>query len=128
MSFHRKRVWSVADAKDAETLARDLRRTWVLCTGFRLGGYLFLNDSTSEDAIQEYAVVRERDLEQVESTSAPAVIADAGVTFGWCSPENALKYVQEAVAGKYDDCPIKLGRIDRRRIETPEQHHCELCA
>ncbi len=117
MTFHHKRVWNVADAQDAETLARDLRRTRVLCTGFRLGGYLFLNDSTSEDAIQEYAVVRERDLEQVES-----------ITFGWCSPENALQYVQEAVAGKYDDCPIKLGHIDRRRIETPKQHHCELCA
>ena len=115
MPFHNKRVWCVANATDAETLARDLKRTWTLCTGFRLGGYLFLNDSTSEDAVQEYAVVRERDGVQVES-----------ITFGWCSPEKALTYVQEAVAGKYDD--TEMGEINRRQIQSPEKHHCGFCA
>ncbi len=115
MPMHDQRVWSVADAKDAETLAHDLKHTWTLCTGFRLGGYLFLNDSTSEDAIQEYAVVRERDLVQIES-----------ITFGWCSPEKALEYVRDAIAGKFDDG--KYGRIDKRQIESPARHSCGLCA
>ena len=115
--LHKKRVWCIANATDAEALARDLKRAWTLCTGFRLGGYLFLNDSTSEDAVQEYAVVREEDLKQVES-----------ITFGWCSLENALQYVQEAVAGKYDG--QRVGRsLARTQIQSPEQHGtCSLCA
>ncbi len=115
MPFHDKRVWCVANAANAETLARDLKHTRTLCTGFRLGGYLFLNDSTSEDAIQEYAIVKEDTRTQVES-----------VTFGWCSPEEALEYVQDAIAGKYDD--TNFGRIDRRQIESPVRHSCALCA
>ncbi len=115
--LHKHRVWCVANATDATTLAHNLKLVWTLCTGFRLSGYLFLNDSTSEDAVQEYAVVREQDLKQVES-----------ITFGWCSPENALLYVQEAIAGKYDD--QRVGRsLTRDQIQAPEPHGtCGLCA
>ncbi len=115
MPFHDQRVWCVANAADAETLARDLRRTWTLCTGFRLGGYLFLNDSTSEDAIQEYAVVKEDTRMQIES-----------VTFGWMDEANRLSFIHEVLAGQYDR--ENYGRLDPRRIQSPEQHHCVLCA
>lgn len=60
--MHRNRRWCVGPAASAEDLARKLTgRTWTLCTGFFVEGhpeYLFLNDSTCEDAVQEYAALR----------------------------------------------------------------------
>jgi hypothetical protein len=57
--YHKQRRWCVAPAASAEELARTLTdRTWTLCTGFRLGNYLSLNDATSEDGTGECAVVK----------------------------------------------------------------------
>jgi hypothetical protein len=76
--MHSKRRWSVVRVSSAEDLARILTETtWCCCCGFELAGYLFLNDATSADGAQEYAVVkRGADGEawrQVES-----------ITFSWC--------------------------------------------
>ena len=72
MTMHVRR-WCVTDVSCAEHLAVALTgQTWCGCTGFRFGGYLWLNDATSPDGAQEFAVVRIRDHAQVES-----------VTFGW---------------------------------------------
>ena len=56
--MHAKRRMSVKMYESAEALFEDFRRcrTWCLCNGFGVGDYLMLNDSTCEDAIQEYAV------------------------------------------------------------------------
>ena len=57
--MHKKRRWCVGPVENAEALAEKLtQHSWTLCTGFELLGYLFLNDATSEDGAQEYAVVR----------------------------------------------------------------------
>ena len=90
--LHTKRVFSVADIEDATELARQLRDfSWCLCNGFRYRGVLWLNDSTSEDAIQEYAVIRERDMVQLES-----------ITVSWCSYESLERYIQQAAAGEME--------------------------
>ena len=49
------------------------------------------------------------------------------ITMSWCSFEEALAHIQNALAGRLDANdfarPVKL------RLETPEQHkRCPLCA
>jgi hypothetical protein len=55
--MHKHRCSCVGPIEDPAQLAEWLtQRSWTLCTGFAIAGYLFLNDATSEDGAQEYAV------------------------------------------------------------------------
>lgn len=55
--LHKNRRWCVTPVASAEELAEKLTEmTWCGCSGFRLGGYLWLNDATSPDGAQEFAV------------------------------------------------------------------------
>jgi len=113
-----KRKWAVARVNGPEELAEKLvNYTWTLCTGFRLGEYIFLNDSTSENGAQEYAVLKSNG-EQVES-----------ITFSWCSYDEALQYIREVVQSKYD-CQAWNSGIDvQEQLQTPEGHGtCAYCA
>ena len=89
--------------------------TWTLCTGFRLrAGHqvlLFLNDSTSEDGGQEYAVFQEDDGLQLES-----------LTFGWSDQERAADLVREVLSGQV----VEMGRYELR-IDESDEHVCHLC-
>lgn len=49
---------SVDDASIALLANKLANFDWCTCQGFRLGDFLFLNDATSEDGAQEYAVLR----------------------------------------------------------------------
>jgi hypothetical protein len=118
--MHRKRRWCVQPAATAEDLAAKLtEHSWTLCTGFSLGDYTFLNDATSEDGAQEYAVLaplEEGGHVQVES-----------ITFSWCTRERALELIREVLAGKFDAerslLPLSL------TLDTAEAHgRCPLCA
>lgn len=113
----KERVWSVTDVKSAKDLARKLtRHTWPLCTGFRLKWYLFLNDSTSENGAQEYAILKDDTLQQIES-----------ITFSWCSEKEALTYVQNILEGRYDSSERDSG-ITRKQLQTPKEHGvCSYC-
>jgi hypothetical protein len=105
-----RRVFQVAVIPTAEELAQKLTEmTWVLCQAFELDGLLFVNDSTSEDGAQEYAVFRGD--EQVES-----------VTFGWCDEARALELIRQLQAGANEH----MGHF-RLRLER-KGHHCPLCA
>ena len=119
--MHGQRRYFVSSAPSAEELARKLTaHTWTLCTGFRLGGYLFLNDSTHEDGAQEYAIYREPKgtlelFRQVES-----------ITFSWCSYEEALGYITRVLRGEFDggswEAPVPL-------VEDKATHGvCGFCA
>ena len=114
--LHSHRTWTVKDCPSAETLADDLTRTtWTLCQGFRYGDTLWLNDSTSPDALQEYAAVRTSDGLQVES-----------ITVSWCDAAKMLDYIRAIAAGEQ---VFPCGYIDLARIETPAQHgRCPHCA
>lgn len=113
--FHSYRPWSVTDADTPATLAEKLTQyTWCGCNGFRLGDYLFLNDSTGPDGAQEFGVIHEPTMRQVES-----------ITFSWCSEEEALKYIQEVLNGEYKPYTEPLDLT----IQTPDVHEeCALCA
>lgn len=68
--MHDRRIHRVTDVEldSLDDLATRLQGiTQTLCSGFRWNGLLILNDATSEDGAQEYAVVREATGRQVES-------------------------------------------------------------
>ena len=117
--MHSRRTFCVFPVETADDLAEKLTaHTWTLCTAFRLGDYVFLNDSTGEDGAQEYAVVRvtadPASAEQVES-----------ITFGWCDRTKALAYIRRTLAGEFD----ADGRPLTITLETPERHErCGHCA
>lgn len=118
--MHKNRRWCVGQVSSAEELAEKLtRHTWTRCTGFELSGYLFLNDSTSEDGGQEYAVVkREADGRFLQLES---------ITFGWCDFDKAIGFIKAAASGEWDQgelvCEV------HPQLDTPETHgRCHLCA
>ena len=118
--MHDKRTWCVAPSGSAEELARKITEmTWTLCTGFELQGYLFLNDSTSEDGAQEFGVVKHQpdgSFVQVES-----------ITFGWLNEERALTFIQELIQGNFDD--EEFAHAVTPRLQTPQEHgRCPYCA
>lgn len=117
MPFHDRRRWAITDIPDSAKLAELLTEyTWTCCTGFRHAGHLYLNDSTSENGAQEYAVIREADLVQIES-----------ITFGWMTADRALGYIEDVTRG-FDE-PLYLGRMAADRIEPAAQHkRCRHCA
>lgn len=119
--LHRSRCWCVSLAKSAEELARKLTETtWCCCTGFALGTYLFLNDSTSPDGAQEFAVVK-TDGEDGKPTQIESI------TFGWCDEAKALEHIRATLAGEYD-CS-EFTHAVTLHIETREQHgRCPHCA
>jgi hypothetical protein len=114
--LHNHRRWCVTPAESPDALARQLtEQSWTCCTGFRLENYLWLNDSTSPDAAQEFAVVRlsdqDRSAVQIES-----------ITFSWCTRAKALEHICRTLRGEYDRNwfrhPVEV------RLETPQQHGC----
>lgn len=114
--LHQKRTFGVGDVETIEDLAEKLTAvTWTLCTGFRFQGLLFLNDSFTEDSAQEYAVIRESDMCQLES-----------ITFSWCDKEKAIDVITECSEMTGDGF---FGKLDLPlKIEPATQHHCGLCA
>jgi nicotinamide riboside transporter PnuC len=78
--LHIGRRHSVTVVDDISELAAKLtEHTWTLCTGFRCGGWLFLNDSFSEDGAQEYSVLR-----ATPNADGTHDVCES-VTFGWMS-------------------------------------------
>ncbi|MFH1417346.1 MAG: hypothetical protein ABII12_03560 [Planctomycetota bacterium] len=118
--MHKRRRWMITEAKTPEQLARDLtEQTWTLCTGFEFKGYLFLNDSTSEDGAQEYAVVL--------PLPDGAYVQIESITFGWCSFEKGLANVKHIITGAADRSEFRHAVAPR--LDTPEAHGpCQLCA
>lgn len=120
--MHERRTWCVGNVNDAQELADKLTgHTWTLCTGFRHRGYLYLNDSTSEDGAQEYGVVKEA------KDAGDSFLQVESITFGWCDKARALDYIERISAGEYDGS--SFARKVNPRIETPKLHsRCHLCA
>ena len=113
--LHQDRVWSITACAHAEQLAAKLKHhTWTLCTGFSYRGILWLNDSTSEDAVQEYAVVRLITLKQIES-----------ITVSWCDHDQLIEYGQN-FALSLDDPNEVYGTCRQEQLEHGAET-CELC-
>jgi hypothetical protein len=117
--MHKNRTWCVAPVADAEALVRHLLRAdWTPCTAFRLGAYLFLNDSTGAEGGQEYAVVKDLGggtFRQVES-----------FTVSWMDEPLLREALGQVLAGEFD--AADYARAVTPRLEPPESHHCGHCA
>ncbi|QDT64079.1 hypothetical protein [Calycomorphotria hydatis] len=122
--LHAHRRWTVSELETAEELAEQLTSMiWCCCQGFRIRGhpgYLWLNDSTSPDGAQEYAVCRfdpiSGDMLQIES-----------ITFGWCDFDKALRYLRETLAGRDDH--HEWVHVVEVQIDSPVEHgRCRHCA
>ena len=117
--LHTKRRWGIAPCEDADELAAKLtEHTWTLCSAFRTAhGTVWVNDSTCEDALQEYGVLR-RDEDgtwrQVET-----------ITVSWCGREKLRFYIDQADAGAFD--ASALDQVQAERLEDPHAT-CALCA
>ena len=114
--FHKKRIWTVTNILSEEELAdKVINFTWCTCNGFRLKGYLFLNDSTGPEGVQEYGIVKEDSRALIES-----------ISFGWCDYYRALMYICQIVDGRYDNMPH--GVLPQDRIDRSPNHRCSACA
>jgi hypothetical protein len=113
--MHENRRFSISDVLQDELPNKLVNHSWTCCTGFRCGPFLFLNDATSEDGAQEYAVVREEDGLQVES-----------VTFSWCSLDEAIKIIDRIFADekKGESEPYANVKV----LTHPNNISCRLCA
>jgi hypothetical protein len=110
----------VTPIEAVEDLAIKLtQHTWTCCTAFELCGYVLVNDSTSADGAQEYAVLMrlaDGTWRQIES-----------ITFGWCTTEKAADLLRRIIAGEFDDADYAVPV--EPRLETPAEHgSCHLCA
>jgi hypothetical protein len=119
--FHNDRVWCVTAVASADELARKLTgTTWTCCTAFELGGYLWLNDATSPDGAQEFAVVKKA------GPNGPPLQVES-ITFSWCDFDTALRYIQQTLRGEDDDSDF--AREVSPVVQTPAEHgSCRHCA
>lgn len=122
--LHSNRIWCLAEVESADQLAADLtQQTWCCCQAFKVKGhdrYIWLNDSTSADGAQEYAVLKlgpgEGEITQIES-----------ITFGWCDRAKAFKFIQETLNGKDDNNDFAIPVT--ATIQHPKEHgSCPHCA
>ena len=123
--FFENRVLCIREVESPEELAYLLtERTWTLCSGFSVAGhpeFLFLNDSTCEDGLAEFAVIRggldAAVHRQVESLS-----------FCWCTYQKALHLIYHALAGGFDRNHYYPSNL-ALRLETPATHQrCCFCS
>jgi hypothetical protein len=111
--IHTTRRFRVAHVADAAELAKKLTQSsWVLCTGFRLGRLLFVNDSFSVSSASEYTVFDETVGTQIES-----------ITFGCCDEHTARTLIEALVEGRlrspFSSPPPRLDHLPGS---------CHLCA
>ena len=122
--LHENRIWSVSEIESAEKLARLLTEmTWCGCQAFSVQGYpqyVWVNDSTSPDRLQEYGVLKRNypdgKIMQIES-----------ITFSWCDFDQALQFIQRTLAGKDDNNSLACEVVST--LQTPLEHgKCQHCA
>ena len=90
--FIKDRTYTIKQVGDIDSLAYALTQvSWAVCNGFEYKGYLFLNDSTNSNEAQKYAIFKKDYPLQIES-----------ITFGWCTINQARKYIENFINGNYD--------------------------
>lgn len=118
--LHKKRKWGVTPCETTEELVDKLAaHSWTLCTAFETkAGIIWANDSTNEDAIQEFAVLQPRadgGYAQVES-----------ITVSWCDAAKLGRYIREADSGVMLSFAGIYGTVDASRLER-DHDRCPLC-
>jgi len=115
--YHQDRTHTVEkfEPDQAHALAEKIRNiVWTPCTGFQIGNYLLLNDATSPDGAQEYAVIDKRTKTQVES-----------LTISWMEISEIYDILIEFANDTFSHSQMYLGEY-----YEPEKHGsggCEHC-
>ncbi|MBI2481290.1 MAG: hypothetical protein HYV60_22410 [Planctomycetia bacterium] len=119
--MHIDRVWCRNAVTSSEELARKLTEmTWCGCTAFAIDRYLWLNDATSPDAAQEYAVL-------LHNESDGSFLQIESITMSWCSYDEVLQFVEQTLRGE-DDCN-EWARLVQPTLQTAAEHgRCLHCA
>lgn len=137
--MHDKRIWCLSPSTPAE-ISTDLAgkdnpeaRTWTLCTGYRyeLGGktYLFVNDSTSEDALQEYALLEVISDVYEPYTDYATVRQLESITVSWCTREDLLGYLTKVNDPEFLAFVHTWWGTKHFTIQThPQNERCWRCA
>jgi hypothetical protein len=112
--IHINRTYAICSLSKIPELSEKLsQNTWTLCQGFEFNGYLFLNDSFSENGAQEYAVINKESLSQIES-----------ITFGWMNEKETVKMIWRILQGEFDKGPlVKVSP----KLDYSIDHSCNLC-
>lgn len=117
--LHTHRRWCVRLIDSPEELSRKLTETiWCGCTGFQIGSYFWLNDSTSLDGAQEFAVIK--------VTNSDEWIQLESITFGWCDYERALNLILATLNGQ-DDRNSWRKRVHPLLDSESSHGRCPLC-
>ena len=118
--MHRNRTHSVVVVSTDELVEKLGEHGWTGCTGFvTRAGTLWLNDSTSPDAAQEYAVWRL----EIGYTALWRQVET--ITTSWCTREKIAHYIIQADAGKFDH--QNLASHQPCWEMAPEHDACALC-
>ena len=113
--MHKSRRYVVrAMATLADTVAKLAHGNYCGCVGISFNGTVYLNDATSGDGVEEWAVFRNG--RQVES-----------ITFGWMSPAEIEETVRRMDAEPWD--AFKGRGSSLPQIQTRQEHGtCPCCA
>jgi hypothetical protein len=107
--YHKKRNHSLGVVTSFAELASKLtRQTWTPCSGFVCGSLTLLNDSTSADGAQEYAVIRAG--RQIES-----------LTCSWMSAEELQRALERLDTGK---AGVDMGHVEINAHPVGSCAHC----
>lgn len=114
--IHKMRTFAVKTYTDLTEMCQALTdHSWCLCSGFRYGPLVLLNDAFSEDGAAEFAVYYEYHGAQIES-----------ITVSWCTAEKLEKHI---VGWLTRLTSMEVFNSDMPRIEEAATHQrCRYCA
>ena len=114
--IYKSRTFAVQSYTDVPALCHALTdQSWCLCTGFRYGPLVLLNDAFSEDGAAEFAVYDESRGAQIES-----------ITVSWCTAEQLEQYISDWLTRVHT---MEGFTTDMPRIEDAATHQrCRHCA
>lgn len=111
--LHARRAFQIHEFTDMREVARKLvETTWTLCSGFKCDGLILVNDSTSENGAQEYAVFHGE--QQIES-----------LTVSWMESADQLYEILEKLS-KDPKSGVRMGK--HKLLTHPDGESCRYCA
>lgn len=127
--LHRNRIFCVKAVDSLDALVEKCTQySWTLCTGFRLGNFLLLNDAFSEDGAQEYAVIAFIAEWPTEGTGTINGHQIESITVSWCTPSQLQEILVKVMIDPHYYLDHVMNIPVQTHIQTPAIHRCHLCA
>lgn len=117
--MHKNRRFAVSEVESIDDLVEKLaNHSWCGCQGFRLKDTYWLNDSTSGDGAQEFAVF----IKITEDINLYAEIES--ITVSWCSPERLRELIEKMLDTSHEKTIYGNYTLI---IQTPQEHKSCYC-